>query len=204
MPNHCTNLLSCTSGKPLAEVLKPYLTSDGRNIDFNKIVPMPQGIVKSVGFCSVEAITKERAKEEREAQDAQYKLLKEENVKLYGFADWYDWCVANWDTKWNAYSCWTLEEGSGVTINDISDLGFQTAWSPPLKVIRALAKLTGETFRMSYYDEGWMFGGVFTCGPEGEEDVVYGSPSDVPEDSELFEELDCAYFLENQQGEDEE
>ena len=25
-----------------------------------------------------------------------------ENINNYGYGDWYDWSVANWDTKWNA------------------------------------------------------------------------------------------------------
>lgn len=197
MPNHCTNLLSCTT-KDLGEVLKPYLTEDGKNLDFNKIVPMPEGIQKSADFCSVESITANRSEQEREAREAEYKALKEENLKAYGSEDWYDWCVNNWDTKWNAYNCWSLEDGFN-TIEEIGSLGFQTAWSPPLNIVRALVKLTGETFVMSYYDEGWMFGGEFTCGPDGENDEVYDSPHKVPEDSHLFEELDCAYFLEQQE-----
>lgn len=195
MPNHCTNLLSCTSND-LGKVLKPYMTEDGKNIDFNKILPMPEGIEKSVELSSIEIITSDNTQEAMEARKKERETLAEENKEKYGFESWYDWSVENWGTKWNAYNCWTLEEGSGLTIDDISDLGFQTAWSPPLNVIRELSRLTGETFRMSYYDEGWMFGGVFTCGSDGEQDEQYDSPEKVDPDSSLFEELDCAYFLE--------
>lgn len=195
MPNHCTNLLSCTSGKSLGEVLKPYMTDDGRNIDFNKIVPMPEGIEKTCRDSSIEEITKQRTPEEEEARKKTQDALYEQNEKAYGYRSWYDWSVAMWDTKWPAYSCWTLEEGSGLTLDDISDLGFQTAWSPPINVIRQLAKLTGESFRMSYYDEGWMFGGVYRVNADGtEKDECYNDPKECPE--ELREELDVDYFLE--------
>lgn len=53
-----------------------------------------------------------------------------ENVNNYGYGDWYDWSVANWDTKWNAYDFSHYE-------NTIS---FSTAWSAPDSVIRAISE----------------------------------------------------------------
>ena len=202
MPNHCTNLLSCTSGKSLGEVLKPYMTDDGTNLDFNKIIPMPEGILKTRNESALSELVKKRTPEELEERKKQYDLLCEQNAKDYGYMSWYEWCVGNWDTKWNAYSCWTLEEGSGLTLDDISDLGFQTAWSPPINVIRQLSKLTGESFRMSYYDEGWMFGGEYIVHPDGSEiDNCYEDIDDCPE--HLREELDVQYFLDCREEEEE-
>ena len=205
MPNHCTNLLSCTSGKNIGEIIKPYLTDDGKNIDFNKILPMPKGILKTLKESTIEEITKKRTPEEEEARKKNTEALHEQNMKDYGYGSWYDWCVANWDTKWNAYSCWTLEDDSFNDIEDLSDIGFQTAWSPPINVIRELAKLTGESLRMSYYDEGWMFGGEYLVNADGSEtDNCYEDIDDCPE--HLREELDVQYFLDcrEEQEEDEE
>lgn len=56
------------------------------------------------------------------------------NIKNYGHATWYDWCVANWGTKWNAYGC--VVEEDQVT--------FQTAWSNPEPVITKLAEMYPE------------------------------------------------------------
>jgi len=202
MPNHCTNLLSCTSGKPIGSLIKPYLTDKGDNIDFNKILPMPEGILKTCGSSSIEEITKKRTPEEEEAREKERDLLCEQNKNDYGYGGWYDWSVANWDTKWNAYSCWTLEDNFNE-IDDLSDIGFQTAWSPPINVIRELAKLVGEPLRMSYYDEGWMFGGVYHVLPDGSEtDECYDDPEKCPE--ELREELDVNFILECREDEDEE
>jgi len=202
MPNHCTNLLSCTSGKSLGEILKPYMTEDGKNIDLNKILPMPEGIRKLNDMSTHEEITKQRTPEEQQERDALIESLKEQNKKETGHESWYEWCVANWDTKWNAYNCWSLED-SDMTLDDISNLGFQTAWSPPINVIRELAKLTGESLRMSYYDEAWMFGGVYYVNAdESETDECYDDPKKCPE--ELYEELDVQYYLECMDEEDEE
>ena len=200
MPNHCTNLLSCISGKTIGSIIKPYLTDDGKNIDFNKILPIPEGILKTLQSSTLEEITKERTPEEIEARQKEQDLLQEQNEKDYGFKSWYDWSVAIWDTKWNAYSCYTLEDDS-LALEEIDAIGFQTAWSPPINVIRQLANLTGEALRMSYYDEGWMFGGEYFVNPDGsEEDNCYNDIDDCPE--HLKEELDVQYFLDCREEED--
>lgn len=197
MPNHCTNNLTCTSGKNIGELVKPYLTDDGKSIDFNKIVPMPEGIEKTTHFSSMEEISRQRSKEESDARDEQLKVLQEENQKLYGYKDWYEWSYENWGTKWNAYNCWTLEDDSFNDVQDFGDISFQTAWSPPLPVIRELAKLTGESLRMTYVDEGYMFAGEYMVGPDGEVDNCYDDMDDIPESSPLWEECDLGNYYEN-------
>lgn len=204
MPNHCTNNLTCTSGKLIGEIIKPYLTKGqhGYQIDFNKIVPMPEGIVKSVAYSTIENITKEQTEEEREAEKAAYKLLQEENTKTYGYPDWYEWSVNNWGTKWNAYNHWQFEDVEDVVLEEIDQIGFQTAWSPPLPVIKELSRLTGESLRLTYYDEGWMFGGEYLVEPTGEEeDNCYDDIDDCPE--ELWEDLDVENFLALREEEEE-
>lgn len=194
MPNHCTNLLSSEGDKSIIQIIEPYLTANKKSIDFNKILPMPEGILKTLNYSTIEEITKERTPEEREAREKELNELCEQNLKDYGHKNWYDWCVANWDTKWNAYSCYTLEENVWDDIQDFSHIGFQTAWSPPINVIRELSKLTGQPLRMSYYDEGWMFGGEYIINADGSEvDNCYEDIDDCPE--HLREELDVQYFL---------
>lgn len=57
-----------------------------------------------------------------------------QNEKEYGFKTWYDWCIYNWGTKWNAYE---NEHFSNKKYNVII---FETAWSYPNKIIKELAK----------------------------------------------------------------
>lgn len=59
------------------------------------------------------------------------------NFETYGALTWYEWRTNpdHWNTKWNAYDCEYL--GAGV-------LRFQTAWSAPHPVIRALASAYPE------------------------------------------------------------
>lgn len=54
-----------------------------------------------------------------------------ENTQKYGAPTWYEWSIANWDTKWNAYDC---------SYDKDRTLFFHTAWSAPDKVIKALSE----------------------------------------------------------------
>lgn len=61
-----------------------------------------------------------------------------------GVVCWYEWNVANWGTKWNGYD------------SQVSDglVRFDTAWSHPEPVIRALSlKHPDETFEVRFADE---------------------------------------------------
>lgn len=57
-----------------------------------------------------------------------------DNIKKYGYKDWYDWNIANWGTKWD--TCHVYVE----TTDDEITLEFQTAWSTPEPVFLKLAE----------------------------------------------------------------
>ncbi|MCF0126529.1 MAG: hypothetical protein HUJ68_12400 [Clostridia bacterium] len=55
----------------------------------------------------------------------------EENMKNYGYKDWYDWAIAHWGTKWN-------------TVDTIIDMEKQTIewrspWTYPIEVLTTLS-----------------------------------------------------------------
>lgn len=56
-----------------------------------------------------------------------------DNYKKYGAATWYNWCIDNWGTKWNAL-------GTGKWIDE-DTITFKTAWSAPLPVIEKLSEM---------------------------------------------------------------
>ena len=190
MSNYCYNLLTCTSAKPLGDVINPYLTNDRTNIDFNKIAPMPEGILKSYRFKS---LGKPLKTEERELEGMESVRLEENNLLLYGYKNWYDWRLGNWGTTSEPCDCRTLEECSGLTIDKISCLGFDTLWGPPINVIRQLTNLTGESFRIYFFGEGWDYGGVYSVSPDGESEEYYNHPAECPEIHR--KELNVEYYL---------
>lgn len=53
------------------------------------------------------------------------------NIINYGFPTWYEWCIENWGTKWNAYD--TERIGDDTVI-------FKTAWSNPEPIMINLSK----------------------------------------------------------------
>lgn len=65
-------------------------------------------------------------------------------VAKYGAADWYDWQLARWGTKWGTYDTKVHElggDGSPVLIE------FQSAWSPPSpEMMRRIDDYICETY----------------------------------------------------------
>lgn len=135
MPNWCDNAITIT-GKPkmLSKLLKQVETTvseagdDSTLFDFNKIVPMPNGV------------------------------------------DWYSWSIENWGTKWNASDVvildeYSWEEGEVIFV-------FQTAWSPPVPVIKKLSKDNPSVKIVhKFVEEGMGYYGTYEY-KKGEYEVV--------------------------------
>ncbi|BAW19006.1 hypothetical protein [Ralstonia phage RP12] len=90
----------------------------------------------------------------------------------------YEWCVANWGTKWNA---------SSVAWVDVHDtLYFDTPWGPPWPVLEAMHKrFPTFTFYFEWYERGMAVMGGCVYVPEKdatdypEEYVPMGKEHDV-------------------------
>jgi hypothetical protein len=93
--------------------------------------------------------------------------------------DWYSWRVENWGTKWDGYD--------GRFNDDQTTFTFNTAWSPPLPVIKKLAEITGQTFILGYIEEGMFFCGKYTAGRDFDHDEFYNDIKSAPK--ELQDEL---------------
>lgn len=133
-------------------------------IDFNFVIPMPHELE---GTTAPRPMTRDEllnvAKENNwSEEDLKWRLESalsdEEAARLdevksrFGYDNWYDWCVSNWGTKWNACHSeyWDVDESSNMTM-----YRFDTAWSPPEPVIHALAiAYPNLTFRLEYTIEG--------------------------------------------------
>jgi hypothetical protein len=92
------------------------------------------------------------------------------NLKRYGYRNWYDWCVANWGTKWNAGG-----DNDAMMVDydeDVNDQGtalfqFDTAWAPPLGVLEKLMETHPElSIECRYHEPGVGFFGVWTDGSD--------------------------------------
>ena len=80
------------------------------------------------------------------------------NIQDYGESNWYDWHNKNWGTKWNACETIVLNE---------NEVEFQTAWSTPEPIIKAISKKYHTRVEVEYADEdlGSNCGSyVYNCG----------------------------------------
>ena len=150
MPNHCQNDL-WINGNP--EDIKRLLSHIGADkeppiFDFNTIIPYPENL-----------------REMDREMDEVYKnpsLLKTYQAKWGtdndGYSNGgYNWCCSNWGTKWNAYNV-ARRDYLGACIT------FQTAWTPPIPVIVALAKMFPKcSLSLEYFEMGIAFCGGFSC-----------------------------------------
>lgn len=98
------------------------------------------------------------------------------NKETYGYQTWYEWSIANWGTKWDAYNHSVGESATHPYVTDHSYVTyFETAWSPAIPVLEAMSEaFPNLSFRMPYADEGGGFAGV----AHAEDGVV----TDVDED----------------------
>lgn len=138
MPNHVKNVLKFKHLTPddvhfLLETIATESEDDvpiTYRLDFNKIIPEPQ--------------------HEDECQD-EFKVNKDSHIVAYEdrpWFDWYKWHMFYWDTKWNAYDCYSIVGKSCVTFV------FSTAWSIAYPVMEKLSVL-GYEYELRYADEDY-------------------------------------------------
>lgn len=86
--------------------------------------------------------------------------------------NWYGWRNENWGTRSNSYEGQVQDEG----------MSFNTAWSPPIGAIVALAKQIGKPLRLIYDETGMDFCGELIVDATGKYcDETYSPRSDAPD-----------------------
>ena len=144
MPNHIANLV-VIGGEPNA--VKSFMDKvivektnefDGtyKTFDFEAILPMPEELNIESSFAVKEYLkTGEIPSYYSTPEDRENFLIlcqkAKHNLETYGFKDWYDWRIAKWGTKWNAYDFKFISEDTFM---------FNTAWSTPDGIWEAIAK----------------------------------------------------------------
>lgn len=67
------------------------------------------------------------------------------NIIHYGYFDWYEWSIDNWETKWNACDCTNNPKTLSIY--------WQTAWSPTIKIAHEIAKACKHPVYYRYAEE---------------------------------------------------
>lgn len=173
MPNYVIHKVKISgSVETISKVKKQIINTKDKNgnvvpFSFQSIIPRPAsldipsslGVDDGIDYING-SISEKKKIEERyatypngENRFKEYIRLAEialDNIKKYGYKDWYDWNIANWGTKWDAWS-----PSVETTDNEIM-IEFQTAWSTPKPVFLKLAEQYPELMiNIDYADEDW-------------------------------------------------
>lgn len=161
MPNWVMNVVKFdASGEKMNEI-KRTITDEKCNFDFNKIIPMSPSLKLTSGSITERSLDcyrngtdrnrrdmlMEKYKIDGDAFDAYYELGKayDANIQQYGYPTWYEWCNANWGTKWNA---------SETYWNSDNIVTFETAWSCPFPIFERLSEMFPDVqFEVAFADE---------------------------------------------------
>ena len=166
MPNHVENDLFI-SGE--AERLKAFLAGLKRNEDgefsiLRSYYPMPDELSETTSPTRI--ITTEEKEKQTEANKDKpedfksYGITLEEQAALlekYGVDNWYDWTNNNWGTKWGDYNA-KITEGEDDDEPHRIAITFETAWSPPVQGMAAVAaQFPDLEFSLYSYEKGMQY-----------------------------------------------
>ena len=176
MPNWCDNSVTIRHKDPVKLAALAEAINNG---DFCKsVLPIPEALANTSA-----------PNREPNAGDL---------VEQTGYADWYDFCVNEWGTKWdvNPYDKVHVD-------GDTLEFSFDSAWSPPTGIYQALYE-QGYSVTGYYYEPGMCFVGKWEDGDdEYYEYSDYDTAADVRE--HIGEELDDMFCISEglEQDEDE-
>lgn len=107
-------------------------------------------------------------------KDEKGELITDESSPDY----WYDWCIKNWQTKWDIGSDNNETHGLNPTVVDNqATMSFDSAWSPPIGLYEKLHEL-GFSVEATYFEPGMAYCGIWT---DGEDHYVeYTSKDMIP------------------------
>lgn len=149
MPNWCQNSVVLSHSDP--EVLSRVVEAFKKEELLQEFVPCPKPLREvSRTYGGPDGY-------EKELREATYAL----NKKHFGFETWYEWCIANWGTKWDVGGkdgYVRSEEKNSVR------LSFMSAWSPPLEAFWTMVEEQGFSVDAYYYEGGMAFCGHWVDG----------------------------------------
>lgn len=168
MPNHCENDLYIYGHKQSLEEIAKFLEKrpskdkeDNKKeaeverylspLDYNNIIPYPKE------FRDLDEAAHQWEKNERKRCKKTGDQYNWSNRPKDGFNQGgYDWCLRNWDTKWNAYDVVREVRKRSLFYS------WQSAWGPPIKVITQLAVMFPHLrFVHKFFEHGCAFQGRY-------------------------------------------
>ena len=145
MPNWCYNRITIYGDEGTEAKLKEIEAIFEKADPFNQIFPIPD--------------FKNIPNEKGELPKLEQRLNQDGSVfyETYNFPDgtnddrWYHWCIQNWGTKWDV-----SELDIEYADDEILELTFSTAWSPPEGIMQELRDKYPDLGFTCFYDEPGM------------------------------------------------
>lgn len=178
MPNYCNNVVEIRGPQKVVKALVDH------KLDFQKIHPYPKDLDITAGREGPDDSVEQKALVAKEKA----------NLKKYGHKNWYDWCVSEWGTKWNAGgvdSEMVVDFDEDVDNQGTALFHFDTAWAPALGVLQKLKDNHPElSIECRYWEPGVGFMGVWTDGSDRCYDNIQGSQDAIwqSDDGRLLDE----------------
>jgi len=147
MPNWCSNAL--TLAHPDPAMIKRVVDAPTGEL-LAEFVPVPKALTETVAGDMGDPVSQAKHKEQ-----------EQNNLEQYGYANWYDFCVGEWGTKWDVDA-----EVLMATDNTV-DLAFESAWAPPIGWYQRMMDL-GFSVDAYYYESGMGFCGHWSDGCDDE------------------------------------
>jgi hypothetical protein len=148
MPNHCNNYLVLTHPDTAQIERARKAMEEGKF--FTEFFPCPEELNDS----NLSSFGGDNADEKDKMRQAM--------LEKYGYPSWYEWNIANWGTKWDAYDFGPFEESESD--NELV-VQFDTAWAPPIGFYDALVDL-GFGVDAMYNEFGCAFCGHYIDGSD--------------------------------------
>ena len=150
MPNWCNNTVEITHSDPAKIRELVAAVNEGKFLNYCR--PVPEALQIVAGRVGADDNPEQIALQEQTMN----------NLSVYGYATWYDFCVNEWGTKWDVDAIETIEVEGDV---DHITFGFDSAWSPPTGAMEYLME-QGFTVRLYYYEPGMAFAGIWEDGQD--------------------------------------
>jgi len=179
MPNWCNNYLVLEHEDPAMIVRARQAYADGRLLA--EFVPVPESLHVVAGRVGNDEDPEQIKLEEDTAR----------NIATHGYANWYDYCVNEWGTKWDVGGEDMITEDGPNALR----MSFDSAWAPP---VAAMEKFQDQGFRVKliYWESGMCYCGLFDENGDDYFDYTDMTAAQVAE--QINPEIDeCMCIVEN-------
>lgn len=163
MPNWCSNFVTFKHSD--SKMINRVKNAVEKGRLFDEFVPVPKELLETISGSYGDS---------KEQADLEAQMTH--NRAKYGYANWYDFAVEQWGTKWDVTdSHVTAKEKNSISIF------FDSAWGPPLAFYDKMHSALEFEVDAIYYEPGAAFCGQYING----EDTDYNLHGETSESVEL-------------------